>query len=167
MQSTVLEAKCDVDGTARLVVPLQTAYLIPVEDDGRAYFLSALFNSLPFRALLMSFSVRASGAFFHYTAWIVGLGVSPVTKEQLKTDWRSFAGQLMSPEVETKMIELSRALHAGTDEMTVRKLESSVSKIAARAFGITDGEFEILTDYYEFMRPPEALDLLDEEESDD
>jgi N-6 DNA Methylase/Eco57I restriction-modification methylase len=164
MQSTVLEAKCDLDGTARLVVPLQTVYLIPIEDDDRAYFLSALFNSLAFRALLMSFSVRASGAFFHYTAWIVGLGVSPVTKQQLKTDWRSFAGQLMAPEIETKMVELSRALHANPDAITARKLESSVDLVAAKAYGIADGEFKTLTDYYEFMRPPEINELLEEDE---
>jgi hypothetical protein len=167
MQSTVLEAKCEVDGNPQLVVPLQTTYFIPVEADDRAYFLSALFNSLAFRALLMSFSARASGAFFHYTAWIVGLGVSPVTKQQLKEDWRSFTGTPMSTEIQAKMVELSRTLHDGTDEMTARKLESSVDRVAAEAFGITDSQFKVLTEYYEFMRPPEINVLLEEAEGDE
>jgi hypothetical protein len=37
MQSTVLEARCDVEGSPQLVVPLQTTYFIPVDGDDRAY----------------------------------------------------------------------------------------------------------------------------------
>ncbi len=149
------------------MVPLQTTYLIPAAGGDRAYFLSALFNSLAFRALLMSFSPRASGAFFHYTAWVVGLGVLPATEQQLKTDYRSFAGEPMSPETEKEMVKLSRALHANPDGTTARKLECRVDKMSAKAFGLTGAEFKTLTGYYEFMRPPEPIGLLDEEDSEE
>jgi hypothetical protein len=73
----------------------------------------------------------------------------------------------MSDEIEAKMVELSRALHADPNETTARRLESSVDKTAARAFGITDSEFKVLTGYYEFMRPPEVNDLLEDSEAEE
>jgi hypothetical protein len=132
--------------------------------------MAGVFNSVPFKTLMMSFAVRARGAYFHYTAWIVGLGVLPVSPSTVEESWKNYHGEPADPVDLKEIVRLSKLLHS---DISATKRSRSAEKLeltVANAFHLTADESKTLQHYYRFMRPPEeALDLLELEdgESDD
>src|SRR5699024_5171818 len=55
------------------VVPLNTVYFIPLQDERRARLLAALFNSSPMRAAAFALAERARGGWRRHFAWVMRL----------------------------------------------------------------------------------------------
>ena len=154
----------------KLLVPLQTVYFIPVERREDGLLLAGVFNSIPFKTLMMSFAVRARGAYFHYTAWIVGLGVLPVSSSTIEESWRNHHGEPAEQETLNEIVRLSKLLHSDISDAKRSRYADQLERAVVKAYHLTPGESKTLQDYYTFMRPPqEAQDLLEQEdaESDD
>ncbi|HUY13554.1 MAG TPA: N-6 DNA methylase [Terriglobia bacterium] len=168
MQSCMVEKEHSLGKTGkRLLVPLQTAYFIPIEARDKGLLLAGVFNSIPFKTLMMSFATRARGAYFHYISWIVGLGVLPVTQAIIKESWRNHNGKSATPEAIQRITQLSGQLHSHLDDATRSRYQSLLEQAVAEAFHLTEDEMQTLTDYYIFMRPPqEATESLDLESGD-
>ena len=168
MQSSIVEREHALGNIEkRVLVPLQTAYFIPIEERDQGLLMTGVFNSVPFRTLMMSFAVRARGAYFHYTSWIVGLGVLPVTQATIKESWRNHNGKSATPEAIQRITEVSKQLHGHLNDATRLRYQTQLEQAVAEAFHLTEGELQTLTDYYLFMRPPqEAADSLDLESSE-
>jgi len=164
MQSSILEPEHLMDLTGgNLLVPLQTVYFIPVRSREDGLLIAGVFNSIPFKTLMMSFAVRLRGAYFHYTAWIVGLGLMPVSPGRLEGSWRKYNGTPAEPGAVQEIIRLSKLLHGDLRPSNRKRHQGELDRAVAEAFHVTDAEFETLTEYYRFMRPlqaePELLGL--------
>jgi len=156
MQSTMLEPEHHLRLTGgRLLVPLQTAYFIPVQTREDGLLMAGVFNSTPFKTLMMSFAVRARGAYFHYTAWIVGLGVIPVSARTVEESWRNHPGEPAASEVLRNIVRLSRLLHGPVGPSIRTRRQQDLELAVAKAFHLTETEQRTLTEYYQFMRPPQ------------
>lgn len=169
MQSTMLEREHNLKLTGgKLLIPLQTVYFIPVESRDDGLLMAGVFNSVPFKTLMMSFAVRARGAYFHYTAWIVGLGVIPVSPEQVRESWKNQRGQPAAPATLKEIIRLSKLLHSALARSERATQQTRLEREVAKAFHLTQPEVDTLTQYYEFMRPPhDEADLFEEPEEDE
>jgi SAM-dependent methyltransferase len=171
MQSAMVEREHSLALTGMtLLVPLQTAYFIPVQVRDEGLLMAGVFNSIPFRTLMMSFAVRARGAYFHYISWIVGLGLLPVTHSQVKQSWRNHPGEPAAAETLHRITQLSTQLHGDPDAGTRARCLTQLDQAVAEAFHLTERELRTLTDYYRFMRPPQegtqSLDLESDEGED-
>jgi len=169
MQSTMLEQEHPLELTGgTLLIPLQTVYFIPVESRDEGLLLAGVFNSVPFKTLMMSFAVRARGAYFHYTAWTVGLGLTPVSAKQVAESWKSYSGKPASPEVLKEIVRLSKLLHGNLAPAQRNKYQVQLEERVGDAFHLTQAELRTLTKYYEYMRPPrEETGLLEEADEED
>jgi Eco57I restriction-modification methylase len=164
MQSVVLNKRHENGEAPRLLVPLQTTYFIPVKTGDEAFVLAGIFNSVVFSTFLMSYAVRARGAYFHFTAWIVGLGVTPVTSSDLKRDFRAFSGDTASEEIMAEITRLSKQLHKTPLEAQREEKQGQLENAVARAYGLSEGDVGTLTRYHDFLRPPIETPGLSEEE---
>jgi len=168
MQSTMLEREHNLKLTGgRLLIPLQTVYFIPVESRDDGLLMAGVFNSIPFKTLMMSFAVRARGAYFHYTAWIVGLGVIPVSAERVQESWKNHSGQTAAPATLKEVIRLSKVLHTALPPGERATQQARLEQEVGKAFHLTKDELQTLTEYYEFMRPPHDDANLFEEREDE
>lgn len=168
MEATMLEREHRLDLTGgELLVPLQTVYFIPVNSRNDGLLIAGVFNSIPFKTLMMSFAVRARGAYFHYTAWIVGLGLMPVSPTSVAGSWRRYNGEPATPDALQEIIRLSKLLHEGSTGSIRGGHQEQLDQAVARAFHVTEAQLGKLTEYYRFMRPPqEGSDLLGLEEAE-
>jgi hypothetical protein len=125
------------------LIPLQTAYLIPVSSSRIGMLLAALLNSLPFRVQMTAFAERARGAYFRHFSWTVGLGFIPtVLLDQLNP---KFVARNKSDVRD--LVRLSSALHRSVDEGAVQELDCAVS----REYGLSVEQQNVLNSYLEFM----------------
>jgi hypothetical protein len=133
----------------QLLVPIQTAYLIPAEKE-KAFALAGLLNSLPLRAFFASFSERARGAYFRHFAWTVGL--APLPRAWLKL----LDIQYNDPPADAASFErvqrTSEALHKCGGVDPKGKLREELDQAVARAYGLTDAEFSAMREYLEFVQ---------------
>lgn len=166
MQSAMVEREHSIKlAGGKLLVPLQTVYFIPVERREDGLLIAGVFNSVPFKTLMMSFAVRARGAYFHYTAWIVGLGVLPVSSSTIEESWKNYHGEAAEPQTLEQIVRLSKVLHSDISAAERFRSAEQLERAVAKAFHLTANESKTLQDYYAFMRPPqEALDLLELED---
>lgn len=171
MQSAVVEREHSFErGGKRLLIPLQTAYFIPIKARDEGLLMAGVFNSIPFKTLMMSFAARARGAYFHYISWIVGLGVLPVTRSTIQESWRNHNGKPAAPETLQRIVHLSSQLHGDPGDGARSAYQDRLDQSVAEAFGLTESELHTLSDYYRFMRPPQeetgSLDIEDGEQEE-
>jgi hypothetical protein len=168
MQSAMVEREHSLKLTGgKLLVPLQTVYFIPVDRREDGLLMAGVFNSVPFKTLMMSFAVRARGAYFHYTAWIVGLGVLPVSSSTIEESWKNYHGEAAEPQTLEQIVRLSKTLHSDISATERSRSADQLERAVAKAFHLTANESKTLQDYYAFMRPPQkALDLLEWEDGE-
>jgi hypothetical protein len=130
----------------RLLIPLLTAYLIPVSSELMGVGVAALLNSLPVRLYTTSFAERARGGYFRFTSPVIGL--IPVPE-----DIRTFLeGGSTSPDV-SGMVEISRALHANPTRFDRPALEEELDACVARLYGLDDAALRAMRDFYTFITP--------------
>lgn len=168
MQSAMVEREhASKLAGGKLLVPLQTVYFIPVERREDGLLMAGVFNSIPFKTLMMSFAVRARGAYFHYTAWTVGLGVLPVSSSTIEESWRNHHGEPAEPETLNEIVRLSKLLHSDISGAKRSRYADQLELAVVKAYHLTASESKTLQDYYAFMRPPQqAQDLLEQEDAE-
>jgi len=134
------------------VIPLQTAYLIPVRSARAGLLLTAILNSLPFRVQMVAFAERARGAYFRHFSWTVGLGFIPRTLlDHLNPQYAPRSSHKAQAQ---RLIKLATKLHQ-TDKADVQqRLQSEVDQLMCQDFGLSGEEKKILAEYLNFMRPP-------------
>jgi len=137
----------------RLIVPIQTVYLIPVEKPSHGLILSALLNSLPIRTYAASFAERARGAYFRHISWVVGLLPIPPAIDSLfpLAKGYRFSQSEENPNDLEEVISISRQLHTTTDEQTSRRLERRLNELIAELYGLDKDDLETLADYSRFI----------------
>ncbi|MDW8029809.1 MAG: hypothetical protein RMK94_15620, partial [Armatimonadota bacterium] len=147
----------------QLLIPLQTAYLIPVPNREVGMTVSAWFNSLIVRAYLSTFTERARGSYFRHIAWSVAC--LPVPRPIL----RLWEGKKRDLRLVRRMIEISEKMHENPDRPDAEELEDELAHIVAKLYGLTDDEFEALRRYWDFVRvqAPSQRKGNPREESDD
>jgi hypothetical protein len=145
----------------QLLIPLQTAYFIPVVNELQGFAVAALLNSLPLRVYTASFSDRARGAYVHFISWVLGLIPVPLAISDLLDDNRA------SERIQ-RLIGISRALHLNPEIPERPALEMEVDRIVAQLYHLTDAQLDSLRDWYNFATPSEPGDALipDDEEDD-
>jgi hypothetical protein len=119
----------------RGVVPLNTVYFIPVDED-IAHLLAAYFNSLPLRTFARAIAERAKDAHFRFFAWTVSLLPLPAA-------WRSVDA--------ARLQELSRMAHARGTLETASQTE--LDSIVARAFSLNRSQVRALESFDSWLRP--------------
>lgn len=147
-------------GMAR-IVPLHTTYLIPAPRE-TAILLASVFNSLPFRAFLMSFAPRARGGYYRHFSWTVGLTpvpgrIVPPNSRRIRTNNPS------DKEGASRIVAIGERLQGNLSEAERRHQEERLNDALYRMYDLSRPEEEVLSRYYEFMRPPdEATGFLEE-----
>lgn len=147
----------------RRLIPIQTVYLIPTPRRKNAYILSALLNSLPIRSYIMSFAEKASGSFFEYVGWIVGLvPLPPYLAEVLE-------GRLITighreRDLINRLVRISRQLHRNPN---LPHLEEQLSKVVARLYDLNDSEYNALEEYFNFVYVSAEVEPTLEEDTDE
>jgi hypothetical protein len=144
------------------LIPLQTAYFIPVESERQSLLLAALLNSTPVRLYAGTATERARGAYLHFISWVLGLLPLP---EQVK----EFLEDGTTTETLARMIETSQALHENPQRSDRPALEAELDSIVAGLYGLTEAQLEATREFYTFITPShvkvELADLEEEEAS--
>jgi len=153
-------------GTARAIT-IHTAYLIPTKTFDEAILLAAVFNSIPLRAFIMSFALRARGGYFEHFSWTVGL--TPVPSCLVSTSTRRISPNgPRNPAESARILKVGRKLLGNLEERKRRLWEEKLNQAISVLYTLSSAELATVTNYYLFMRPPhEQLDRMEEEEEDE
>ncbi|MFN3421653.1 MAG: hypothetical protein ACK40X_08020, partial [Armatimonadota bacterium] len=128
------------------LIPLQTAYLIPVPNREIGLAIAAWFNSLIVRSYLSSFTERARGSYFRHIAWVVAC--LPVPRPIL----RLWEGRKRDLRLVRQMIEISEKMHENPTRSDADKLEDELAHIVAELYELSDSEFNALKRYWDFIQ---------------
>ena len=115
-----------------LTIPIQTAYILPVENESIGYIAVAWFNSLPVRTYVASYAERARGAYFRQISWVLGLLPVPEAIQGLLKSKDTKDGLLL------EMEKLSRQLHSGPSKSDKQAMEERLDSIVCQLYGISD-----------------------------
>jgi hypothetical protein len=120
LRAVALPARVSFDGAERELIPLNTAYFLPVPDERDALLLSAILNSLPVGVFARAIAERAKDARFRFFAWTMACLPLP-------EGWRTHAA---APE----LVSISSLAHSsgGISEEQQRRLDLA----AAALFGL-------------------------------
>ncbi len=127
LKAAVLPASTSVAGEEFAVVPNQTVYSLDAASMEEAYVLAACLNSAVFNALAVERAEPAKDSHYRYLAATVGAVPMPV----LEPDEEVFAA----------LARLSRRAHVGVD------VSREIDLIVAAAYGVSEGELDILSSY--------------------
>jgi hypothetical protein len=130
-----------------LAIPVQTAYILPVDNDAVGYIVAAWLNSLPVRAYVASYAERAQGAYFEHFSWVLGLLPVPTAIQDIlqKKD---------VPSGPTKELQrLSQELHANPLRADRQALEKQINTIVAKLYQLdNDEDVPALEAYSDFIK---------------
>jgi hypothetical protein len=149
-----------------LVIPIQTAYFLPVDGEITGHVIAAWLNSSPVRAYVASFAERARGAYFEHLSWVTGL--IPVPKEI-----QGLLQNQNSPSEEIKELqETSKALHANPSRSDRQALEGRIADIVATLYELdADEDIPAIKSYVDFVSGKGSMVTLElppvESEDDD
>jgi hypothetical protein len=129
-----------------LVVPLKTVFLLPVTSEKQGLVLAGWFNSLPVRALILTYSRRDRGAYRHFGGSATALLPMP---EQI---FRLAQDGVVAPPVEP-VLAISGALHANPARSDRRALEEELDGRVARLYGLDDAALQAMREFYAFITP--------------
>ncbi|MFW6078625.1 MAG: Eco57I restriction-modification methylase domain-containing protein [Gemmatimonadota bacterium] len=127
-----------IDGRPRPLVPLNTVYCLPVDDDDRALLLAAYLNARPFRTFARAIAQRAKDARFRFLAWTVGLVPLP-------HDWAD------GPHAD-RLLRISRAAHrdGGIDDDETRE---ALDATVAASYGLTPRDRRAIAAFDRWLGP--------------
>jgi hypothetical protein len=149
------------------LIPLHTAYLIPVTTHRAALLLAAVFNSTYFRAFVMSFAPRARGGYFRHFSWTVGLTPVPLAVVPPNPN-HIITSKPPDRQHEADMVKWATKLHGDLTEADRHSTESDLDRTISKLYGLSSKEKEKLTAYYEFMRPTqEVADLFEQDDNEE
>jgi len=114
-------------GTAKPVVPAETAVLVAFDEETEAHYLCAALNSRAWRFVIVSTAVHGTGGFG-----------SPNVLQKARIP-------MYDPgcAVHARLSSLSREAHQATaagDEARVKEIEEEIDQLAAQIWGLTDKE---------------------------
>jgi hypothetical protein len=144
-------------GTVNLI-PLQTAYLIPMDTEQKAYIMTGILNSLPVRSYFTSFAERARGAYFRHIAWTVSLLPLPEALNKMFEE-RYTTGANEHQSLLEDLAQISRKLHTGPDGRERRQLEANLNEIVATIYNLDENDMRALEGYYHFVHGTRQLEL--------
>lgn len=127
-----------------IVVPLQTAYLIPVPSSAIGHICAALLNTVPVQAYTASFAERARGAYFRYFSWVVGLVPVPEDVRSL------FESGTSTPSLE-HILRISQALHSDSLRRDRPQLEVELDASVARLYHLTGEDIGVMREWRRFI----------------
>ncbi len=136
IRAVALPARIPFAGVERELIPLNTVYFIPVNDERDGLLLAALFNSLPVRTFARSIAERAKDARFRFFAWTMACLPLP-----LGTRHQRSAGDILA---------LSERAHrdGGLDRAGQRQLDVAVAAI----YGLEPDQLETLQRFDRWLR---------------
>lgn len=138
-QENALVGKC-------LTIPIQTAYILPVDNETSGYITCAWFNSLPVRAYVASYAERARGAYFEHLSWVLGLLPVPEAIQGLLKSKDTKNGLLL------EMEKLSRELHSGPSKSDKQTMEERIDSIVCQLYAISDPDrIQAIREYADFL----------------
>jgi hypothetical protein len=135
--------------SSALLIPLDTVYIIPTNNDGAGYSLTALLNSVIAQVFALSFSRRDRGAYRHFDAWVLGMLPLPEEVRSLLS-----VNRTQVPPSLARLLEISRALHADPERPDREALEREVDVVVGHLYGLDDEDMQALRDFYAFIRAP-------------
>jgi hypothetical protein len=133
------------DGDPQVLVPLDTAYILPAQSVNEAGTLAAWFVSVAAQAYTSSFARRDRGAYHHYDAWVVGLLPVPEAIVALLRDGTAHP-------TTSRLQEIGRLLHQNPSRPDRPALEDEIDRLVASLYGLTDADLAALRDYFAFIR---------------
>jgi hypothetical protein len=123
-------------GCEQSIVPLNTVYFVPIEDEDAGFILAAYFNSLPVRCFARAIAERDKDARFRFFAWTIG--VIP-----LPAGW-------MNGRVGRRVLALSRAAH---DVGAIAPdAQDELDELIASAYGLSTADRQALARYDRWLR---------------
>jgi hypothetical protein len=129
-----------------LTIPIQTTYILPVENEATGYVVAAWLNSLPVRAYAVSFAERARGAYFRHISWDLGLLPVPGAIHDLLQNGHTLSGNLK------ELRRLSQELHANPLRPDRQALEQQVDAIIATLYELrADEDIAAIRSYVDFI----------------
>jgi hypothetical protein len=145
LEAVYLPAQGEVPGLGKcLTIPIQTVYILPVDNETIGYIVAAWLNSLPVRAYVASFAERARGAYFRHFSWVLGLLPVPEAIQDLLKN-----GTLS--ELLKEMERLSRELHANPVRTDREDMEKRIDTVVARLYQLDDTDILALKAYSDFI----------------
>lgn len=129
-----------------LIIPIQTAYLLPVDNEAVGYIVAAWLNSLPARAYTASFAERLRGAYFEHLSWVLGLLPVPEAIQNILQKKGVPSGPL------EEIHCLSQELHANPLRADRHAMEKQIDAIAAKLYGLDYEDVSALKGYLDFLR---------------
>ena len=138
-----------------LTIPIQTAYILPVENESIGYVAAAWLNSLPVRVYVTSYAERARGAYFRHISWVLGLLPVPEAIE----------GLLKSKDTKDRLLlemeKLSRQLHSSPSKSDKQATEERIDSIVCELYRISAEDVRAIREYAEFLSgivPPNTVE---------
>jgi hypothetical protein len=117
LRGVALPARVESGGAMLELIPLNTVYFVPVQDERDALLLAAIMNSLPASIFVRAIAERAKDARFRFFAWTVACLPLPA-------DWREHPAS-------RDLVGISRAAHAreGLDPAARRQLDRAAAAL--------------------------------------
>jgi hypothetical protein len=130
-----------------VTIPIQTAYIMPIDDKASADIVAAWLNSLPVRAYVASYAERARGAYFRHFSWVLGLLPVPTDIQDILQKKDVTSGP-------TKDLQrLSQELHANPLRADRQALEKQINTIVAKLYQLdNDEDVPALEAYSDFIK---------------
>jgi hypothetical protein len=136
LRSVALPARTAFDGADRELLPLNTVYFLPVDQERDALLLAAVLNSLPVRTFARAIAERAKDARFRFFAWTIACLPLP-------TQWRTH------PRAD-ELVGISAAAHArgGITPTEQARLDRAVAGL----YGLDEPELDVLRRFDRWLR---------------
>jgi SAM-dependent methyltransferase len=129
-----------------LTIPIQTSYILPVENEATGYVVAAWLNSLPVRAYVASFAERARGAYFRHISWVLGLLPVPEDIRDVLQNKHAPSG------VMKELHHISEELHANPSRSDRQALEGRIDDIVATLYKLNvDEDIPAIRLYVDFV----------------
>lgn len=128
-----------------LTIPIQTTYILPVDNEAIGYVVAAWLSSLPVRAYVASYAERARGAYFRHISWVLGLLPVPEAIHSLLQNEDAPSG------LTRDMQRLSQELHANPLRTDRQAMEKEINHIVAKLYRLDDQDILALEAYVDFV----------------
>jgi hypothetical protein len=136
LRAASLPPRVTFDGAERELLPLNTVYFLPADEERDALLLAAIFNSLPARTFARAIAERAKDARFRFFAWTIACLPLP-------TRWRTQPGA-------AELVDLSAAAHARGGITPTEQIR--LDAIVADLYGIDEAGRQRLRDFDRWLR---------------
>jgi hypothetical protein len=124
------------------IVPLNTIYFLPIQDQAAAWIMAGILNSLPVRTFARAIAERAKDARFRFFAWTIACLPLPA--------------QWCADPSSDRIRSISEAAHA--DGAIQDAARAELDKAVARLYRLTTSELDALAAFDAWLRGPATAD---------